>query len=145
MSSAALIILSIALFIVAAKTHGRHVRLERELQGVWKVDFRSTNPPAVEAVWRKDRIVFWTTAALIAILAIAYQAIAGTTSFAAHARATLGPMLTWLLIGVVWPMITAFMVAGVASAYRSYSAFAERSATVPSGWKESAINGSIVW
>ena len=49
---------SLAAFLTAAKSHGRQVRLERELAGVWEVVFGGSNPPAVVAIWRTDRIIF---------------------------------------------------------------------------------------
>ena len=143
MNGVLIIIASIALLLVAAKTHGRHVRLERELAGVWKVDFRSSNPPAVEAIWRKDRIVYWSVAAVIAILSVLYTLIAGA-SFLSRVREDLGVM-GWGLIAIVWPMAIAFMTAGVASAIRTMSAFSDGVATMPANWKSEALNGSILW
>ena len=55
----------VAWVLLAAKAHGRQVRLEREAQGVFKVDFGGTNPPEVEAIWRRDRRIFWPTMATL--------------------------------------------------------------------------------
>lgn len=53
-------------FFVSAKTHGRQIRLERELVGIDSVDFRreTENHPWVEELWRKDRVHYWTRAGL---------------------------------------------------------------------------------
>ena len=60
---------TVALILAAAKAHGRQVRLEREQQGHFRVDFRTRNPPAVEAIWRTDRRIFWPVFAVVALLA----------------------------------------------------------------------------
>ena len=49
----------IAAIVSAAKTHGRQVRLRREAEGHMEVAFGQDNGPFVNALWRRDRIVFW--------------------------------------------------------------------------------------
>ena len=61
----------VAWTLLAAKAHGRQVRLEREAKGVLAVDFRGENPPEVVAIWRRDRFVFWPTLATLAVLLLA--------------------------------------------------------------------------
>src|SRR5688572_10735117 len=58
----------VAWILLAAKAHGRQVRLEREAKGVFKVVFGGTNPPEVEAIWRRDRRIFWTTMATLSVV-----------------------------------------------------------------------------
>jgi len=59
-------------FFVSAKTHGRQIRLERELVGIDNVDVRRETPnhPWVEELWRKDRVHYWTRAGLVFILLV---------------------------------------------------------------------------
>ncbi len=61
-------------FFVSAKTHGRQVRLERELVGIDNVDFRreTQNHPWVEELWRKDRVHYWTRAGLVFVLLVPF-------------------------------------------------------------------------
>lgn len=51
---------SVALVLASAKAHGRQIRLEREREGYHSVVFGGDNPPFVEALWRADRVRFWT-------------------------------------------------------------------------------------
>jgi hypothetical protein len=68
----ALAIVAIATFLLAAKSHGRQVRLERERAGYHQVVFGGSNPAFVEALWRRDRLRYWPTFALVfAAVAIA--------------------------------------------------------------------------
>lgn len=57
---------AVAALLVAAKAHGRQVRLLRERAGHFEVTFGGSNPPFVEALWRADRIRFWSTVPLAA-------------------------------------------------------------------------------
>lgn len=61
----------VAWVLLAAKAHGRQVRLEREAKGVFKVDFGGTNPPEVEAIWRRDCRLFWPTMAALSVVLLA--------------------------------------------------------------------------
>jgi len=61
---------ALPLILLAAKTHGRALRLEREKKGYHHVEFGGDNPPEVEAMWKRDRYHFWIlTIALVAVLA----------------------------------------------------------------------------
>lgn len=106
-----LLALSVAAFLLAAKSHGRQVRLERERAGHYEVVFGGTNPPFVEALWRRDRIRFWTTAALVfaAIAALLGLRASGVTPPFGGGRGGVAWMLLFL------PMVTGFFVCGVAS------------------------------
>jgi len=116
-------ILTAPLFLLAAKAHGRQVRLERERAGHHDVEFgggrdRSRgedvsqhvrkNPPFVEALWRRDRVAFWIAAPLAAVaMAIPLFARVGGA---------------WALLAAPWGMIAAFLGLGVASALRAHEA-----------------------
>jgi hypothetical protein len=47
------------------------IRLEREAAGFHRITFGAPdNPPFVEALWQKERLYFWTVAALLALAAV---------------------------------------------------------------------------
>ena len=102
------LVLSVVTFLVAAKTHGRQVRLERERAGHTRVVFGGENPPFVEALWKRDRIRFWSTAALVFALG-AVLVLAGLPR--PLGGGTLGAAWTMLFL----PLVTAFVVCGSAS------------------------------
>jgi hypothetical protein len=114
-------LLTAPLFLLAAKAHGRQVRLERENAGYHDITFggsrdRSrgedvpqhvrTNPPFVEALWRRDRTSFWIVTPIAALAC-------GALLFAFSARGA------WLLLAAPWGMIAGFLALGAASALRS--------------------------
>jgi hypothetical protein len=99
-----LVVLTIGLLLVAAKAHGRQVRLHRELHGHLRVEFGGENDPFVEALWRRDRIRFWaTTGVAAALLVVLFRTVW---------RLNTGDWLEWLLI-VPWAMAPGFLVAGL--------------------------------
>jgi hypothetical protein len=60
---------SVALFLLAAKAHGRELRIEREAAGFPHVVFGAPdNPPFVEALWHRERIYFWALTVGLALL-----------------------------------------------------------------------------
>ena len=103
------ILLSIVTLGVAAKTHGRQIRRERERAGYTHVTFGGDNPPFVTALWRRDRVRLWTTAA--------------TTALAMLLLIGLGHAPANGLLGAVWslvflPMLAGFVLSGLASSRR---------------------------
>ena len=99
-------ILLVLAFLSAAKSHGRHHRLERELEGHWKVSFTSENHPWVERFWFRQRIVYWSIATITAIV------LAKQFLFRKNAK------LHWIVSGVFTigiSMIVAFVVTGLLS------------------------------
>lgn len=96
------IVCGAVLFLVAAKLHGRELRLEREARGIREVSFGrgAKNDPFVVALWRRERYIFWPIAAVCAL------ALALATS------------LTWPLTYVLLPGIAGFVVGGTASFVR---------------------------
>ncbi|MCI0415429.1 hypothetical protein L0222_21870 [bacterium] len=67
------LILLILTFLIAAKSHGRQYRLERELEGHWTVSFTSENHPWVERFWFRHRVLYWSIASWTAIALIALR------------------------------------------------------------------------
>jgi len=101
-SIAAQIIAGAVIFLVAAKLHGRQLRLEREQAGFREVTFGrgSQNPPFVVALWRRERFIFWPIAAVVAV---------GLRLFGG---------LAWPLTYVFVPGIVGFLVGGLLSWWR---------------------------
>jgi len=98
------IALAVAVFLGAAKVHGRQLRLEREQAGYMNVRFGrgSQSPPFVVALWRRERYIFWPIAAVLAIgLPLAV------------------PQLHWVLTRILVPMTIAFLVGALLSARRA--------------------------
>lgn len=60
-------ILGVPALLLAAKAHGRQVRLEREAAGYHSAVFGGENPAFVEGLWRRDRIRFWSFVPLAAL------------------------------------------------------------------------------
>ena len=127
--------LLIALILVAAKTHGRQIRLERELAGVWKVDFRADNGPVVAAIWRRDRYTFWM--AFVPALALSGW------------FTVLGALDPWQLFGGLalsagLAFALGFIVAGLASSFRLMGAM-RRGSAPNEEWRRAGHRGSLLW
>ena len=109
---------SIAAYLLAAKVHGHQLRLERELAGYFEVTFGGSNPPFVESLWARERMIYWALTGSLALVGAAY-------SFAASRLGWPLPLeRSWmgiLLLVTLWPMIGAFLASGLASATRSGS------------------------
>ena len=137
---------SLAAFLAAAKSHGRQIRLERELAGHWKVVFGGENPPMVEALWRRDRILFWSVFAAVLLGSLAYGLFASRH----HGRLPLsgsgGQAAWWGLpfLALAWAFILAFLIAGLTSAVRTYLAI-KAGATQGDAWLSGTILGSLAW
>lgn len=70
-------LLAVPLVLLAAKVHGRQLRLEREAQGLGgAVDFADP-PPRVALLWRRDRIRFWITLPALALVLLGMGAASG--------------------------------------------------------------------
>lgn len=104
---------SLALFLVAAKFHGRAVRLVREYEGYLEVDFRRENPPFVEALWRRDRLRFWSLAALAVVLGGLLLAAGRSDALVPAWRPALRPIAIGTLALIAWPLIVAFLAEGL--------------------------------
>lgn len=123
----ATVLATVAFVVVAAKAHGRQVRLEREQQGVFRVDFRRQNPSAVEIIWRQDRRTFWP--------AFAVFGLAGTGLVVGQPDP-----LPHLPLFLAWAFAEAFVVAGLASWVRMAG---RREGPPP--WRRRAQLGSFAW
>lgn len=131
---------SVALFLAAAKTHGRHVRLERELAGHWGVDFQSAyGHPVVSELWRRDRVRFWALApaagaALGAIVLLATRA----WPLALVGALLWGPVVAFLSLALQSLVRLRARVASDADAVRAVEAWAP-------GWRASERRGTRAW
>jgi hypothetical protein len=143
--------LSVVLLLLAAKAHGRQIRLERELGGYMEVDFMRENPPWVEALWRKDRRGFWATfPAAIAVLAL-LGVLTLPPRFGTEplGNPTLGAIL---IAGFLWPLVVAFTANGIQSALRLRTALNQGTPNGPrrtlvqterGPWLRAAVRGTV--
>src|SRR5262245_59021311 len=70
MKTGYLVLSSVALFLLAAKAHGRELRMEREAAGFHRIVFGSPDmPPFVAELWQRERIYFWASTLALALLA----------------------------------------------------------------------------
>lgn len=68
MKTSILVLSSAALFLLAAKAHGRELRIERQAAGYHHVVFGSPDmPPFVQALWQRERVYFWALTAALAL------------------------------------------------------------------------------
>jgi hypothetical protein len=123
---------TVLLVLVAAKAHGRQIRLEREKAGYRSVDFRAANPPFVEALWRRDRVRFWPWFAILALAS-------GAAWYFGPWRAG-SEGLGGLALRVAWSFASAFVFAGMASLARLLGDREGEPA-----WRRRAVWGSAGW
>lgn len=137
------LVASVISFGVAAKAHGRQLRLERELAGHPHVVFGGTNPPFVEALWREDRIRYWSTVAGLALLTVGLFAVARSRGWSWPFLEGGGGSVAWL---VVWGApVVAFFTCGVGSLARFLSAASAKAGAVEAEWVRSSLVGSVGW
>lgn len=131
------LVLSVVTFLVAAKSHGRQVRLERERAGHTRVVFGGENPPFVEALWKRDRIRYWSAAALAFAVTLAMGVAASSLGLPRPlGGGALGAAWTMLFL----PLMTGFLVCGTAS----LTGFVASRAVDPRFTTE-ALPGSVAW
>src|SRR5690349_19131953 len=99
----------LALILLAAKAHGRQIRLEREAKGVFSVDFRAQNPPEVEAIWRRDRRTFWPAAVVVATAGIVFTVLLALRPL---------DLVEGIGVSLALGFAAGFVVAGLASWFR---------------------------
>jgi hypothetical protein len=102
--TAAIVAAAAAVFLLAAKLHGRQLRLERERAGYPEASFRrgADNAPFVVALWRRERYMVW-----------------GTAVVCAGATALVRPALPWPVSFVLLPMTIGFAIGGILSLARA--------------------------
>jgi hypothetical protein len=124
---------TLALVLVAAKAHGRQIRLEREAHGHMHVDFRRDNHPWVEALWRRDRRGFWGLYAALAaaVLLLFFPRSPSTTSAAGWG---------WLALALAGAFAACFTAMGLWSLVRL-----ARDGAGASAWRRRAIRASFGW
>jgi hypothetical protein len=134
---AVVLVLSGVTFLVAAKAHGRQVRLERERAGHTRVVFGGDNPPFVEALWKRDRIRYWAAAAIAFAVAAVLVLVASSSGLPRPlGGGALGAAWTMLFL----PLVTGFVVCGTAS----LAGFLTTRAVDPRFTTE-ALPGSAAW
>ncbi|MEA3203282.1 MAG: hypothetical protein QOI63_957 [Thermoplasmata archaeon] len=121
---------ALALILAAAKAHGRQLRLERVQAGHPQADFRAPDDPWVEALWRNDRIGFWTLFLALGAAGLMWALAAGGVGGGAF----------WgrFPVSLAWAFAGAFFVMGVQSLWR----LADRD---HAGWQSHAIGTSFLW
>ncbi len=85
------------------------------------------NPPFVEALWRRERLLFWGVAIGVGLLSLGLRRVGGA-----------------LLLHLLLPVVSAFILTGLLSLARL--AIASRTAVNPrEGWLSGAMWGSAAW
>jgi hypothetical protein len=112
---------SLATFILAAKAHGRELRLEREAAGILRVVFGGENPVFVETLWAAERLRFWIATPLLALTLAVALVIAGAS------RSTIA------FASLLWAPSVVFMVLGLSSIVRA------------GGCERAGLSGSVGW
>jgi hypothetical protein len=131
-------------FLLAAKAHGRQLRLERELAGYHRVIFGGANPPFVEALWRADRVRYWSTVVGVGVLVLALYALARFQGWRWPFLHGGGGSVAWL---TVWgSLVAAFLTCGLWSLGRFLSTLsAKLHGAVDADWLREALEGSAWW
>ena len=147
------LVASVALFISAAKSHGRQIRLERELEGHMQVTFGASNPPFVEALWRKDRVRFWSAFPAMVAVALGYSLLARRAGLPLPFPGAPPGARVWSLVvlgSLLWAPVLAFATAGAFSLARFNGAIGQASIekvglSPRADWIAAAIRGSAGW
>ena len=126
------IAVSMAAFLAAAKAHGRQIRLERELAGIFEVVFGGKNSPFVTTLWRRDRIILWTTAVAVLALFVAYVSVRHRARW------------EYLPLSFLWPITSGFFTAGLTGLVRTVSAYRKSAPQHNAGFPP-AFSGSLGW
>lgn len=140
------IVASVALFLVAAKSHGRQIRLEREIEGHHSVVFGATNHPWVDALWRRDRYRFWAMTPLFAVGLVGLLRLRGGSL-------ALKGVAPQVVSATLWAPTLAFLVLGALSASRLQTALSDPTKAgaglfvgpARDAWARDAVSGSVMW
>jgi hypothetical protein len=129
----AAVALALPAILVAAKAHGRQVRLERERAGFAEVSFLADNDPWVEALWQRDRRTYWPAFAAGLALGLLAAGLGGWT-------------LPSLVLAPAVALLAGFLAAGLASLARFGRAPARAGAPMRDpAWARAARRGSAAW
>jgi hypothetical protein len=112
---------SLATFILAAKAHGRELRLEREAAGIFRVVFGGENPAFVDALFNAERLRFWIATPMLALVLAVALVIAGAS------RSTIA------FASLLWAPAVVFIVLGLSSIVRA------------GGFERAGLGGSVGW
>lgn len=112
---------SLATFLLAAKAHGRELRIERQAAGILRVVFGGDNPPFVDALWAAERLRFWIATPLLSLTLAVALVIAGAS------RSTVA------FASLLWAPAVVFMVLGLSSLARA------------GGLERAGLAGSMAW
>lgn len=122
--------------LAAAKAHGRQLRLERVQAGHPHADFRGGNHPWVEALWRRDRVRFWTLFAVLAPLLVAVATLARPLSPATVGAAALA---------MAWALAACFCATGLASLARQRARAGDLAASLAWWLAVAALFAASAW
>ena|SRR3990172_12036586 len=143
------LVLSVITFLIAAKSHGRQLRLERELAGYEHVTFGGVNPPFVEELWHKDRVEYWRTFAVFMTLAIFYVMAAKKWNILLPYSGENPQDGGWqfVLLVVPWIFVLTFTIVGMTSLIRLIHMFNQSESAFGPGtvWRQQALWGSAGW
>jgi hypothetical protein len=137
--TALLVLTSIWLFFASAKAHGRQLRLEREFEGHYSVEFGGKNHAWVEALWKAERFRFWGLTVVCEIGLLVVGVISHSASW------KLG------LVAIGWIPSLAFTVTGGLSLWRLLQAMklrnrnASTAQSLRPNWVVNAMIGSAGW
>jgi hypothetical protein len=112
---------SFTTFILAAKAHGRELRLERVVAGIQQVTFGGDNPAFVDTLWTAERLRFWVATPILSLILVVALAIVGAS------RSTLA------FASLLWAPSVVFLVLGLASIVRA------------GGLERPWLGGSLAW
>jgi hypothetical protein len=112
---------SLATFILAAKAHGRELRLERVAAGIQQVTFGGDNPAFVDALWTAERLRFWVATPILSLILAVALVIAGAS------RSTIAFAI------LLWSPAAVFLVLGLASIVRA------------GALERAGLGGSVAW
>lgn len=108
--------LAFAWMLLAAKAHGRQLRLERELVGLDFTDFRNP-PPEVARLWKAERKRFWPLVGLSLLGYGLVLALADSFGVAANLASStrVGGLLSAIGVAALVAMSVSFLVTGLLS------------------------------
>ncbi len=137
---------SAALFLAAAKAHGRQLRLEREKAGYWEVTFGGKNPAWVEGLWKQERVLFWTLTGAAVAFSLAYAVAARRFSLPMPLPDDSGSHPWWMLAlwTMIWPMTLGFIITGLISITRLVAALSSGKRP-EAAWIKAAWWGAAGW